>query len=153
MSNLIKIAGEGVVIEDHNAAAAITPGMLIERISAGTVQKHGTAKGVAISLWALDRPELNKAITDDYATGDEVKAFHAYPGCIINALLKNGENVAIGDKLVSDGAGGLQKYVAPQDTAAGGGAVDIPQHQIVATALAALNNTSGAQARLLVETC
>lgn len=100
-------------IEDHPASAAITPGNLIERfLDSGTLKlrKHSTAAGYATKMFALDRAELNRSYTEDYATGDLVAAIVAKPGDVIYALIPSGHAIAAGAFLESNGDGNLRTY-------------------------------------------
>ena len=73
--NVIVQTGKGVLDNALGAAAALSPGHLIERTSSSTYQKHSTAAGNAIPCVALDQRELNKGTTDAYAQNDKVKAY------------------------------------------------------------------------------
>lgn len=105
------------VLEEYTATAALSPGHVLEIISTGKVQKHGTAGGKCYALIALENSQQGKVITDAYAAGDQVYCFWARTGDSFLGLLLNGENVAIGDYLESAGDGTLRKLVA--DTSAG----------------------------------
>lgn len=105
--------GHSFDIEDHNASAAITPGMLIERFSdSGTLKlrAHSTAAGYGTRMFALDRPELNAAYTTAYAAGDLVKYIVAPAGALIYALIPSGHGIAAGAFLESNGDGYLRAY-------------------------------------------
>ncbi len=106
--NTIKVKKYSDVIKEVNAAAPITPGHLIERTSAGKVQKHATQDGTAARIFALEDELQGKAIGDNYATDTPVQCWFPYPGDEVYALLANGENVSIGDKLTSNGDGTLK---------------------------------------------
>ncbi len=95
--------------EEAVAAGAIKPGMLIEETSAGQFQAHSTEAGYAQLLFAevdaLQGGSLEAA--DDYAAADLVSANVELPGNEVQAILKAGENVSIGDLLISAGDGTL----------------------------------------------
>lgn len=97
------------------AAAAITPGHLLEITSAdqvrglNTVQKHASAGGVAAPMFAIEDALQGNTIDDDYAADAIVRLWHALPGDEIYALLADGENVTVGDELQSNGDGTLSK--------------------------------------------
>jgi len=141
--NTIKLKKYLDVIEEYEAAAAITPGMLLKLDSDGKVQKHDSAQGTAIPMFALEDELQGKGIAEDYASGDRVQVWIAQRGEQVYALLKDGTSVAIGDYLVSDGAGALKKYVAvdesvnPDDTVA----IETEHNVIVAQALEAMDLT------------
>ncbi len=95
------------------AVAAITPGHLVEKTSAGKTQKHSTAGGNATpKMFALEDELQGKEIDDAYAADDPVQVWICQPGEVVNALLKNGETIVIGDRLESAGDGTLRKYGA-----------------------------------------
>lgn len=110
------------VFEEFTAAAAITPGHLIELIAAGTVQVHATADGIAIPMFAIENNLEGKGIDDAYIAADKVQVWIPQRGDIVNALLANGETAVIGSKLTSAGDGTLKVY----DVAASGAVIEAP---------------------------
>jgi len=93
------------------AAGTITPGDLIERTSAGKVQRHSTKGGDAFPImFAIEDSLQGNEIGDNYSTGDQVQFVCPRPGDEIYAYLAQGENVSIGDPLESDGDGKLRKH-------------------------------------------
>ncbi|HEQ98823.1 MAG TPA: hypothetical protein ENO22_05730 [candidate division Zixibacteria bacterium] len=137
--NTITIKGDPVRIE-RAAAAAITPGFLIELTSADKFQAHSTAGGSAATIFALEDENQGKEISDAYSTSNEVLAAIFRPGEEAYALLADGENAAIGSKLESNGNG----YLRVVDTDASAG--DIGVQSVVGIALEALDmsGSSGA---------
>lgn len=121
------------IINEFVAAAAITPGHLVELIAAGTVQKHATAGGNVLPMFALEDELQGKGITDAYAATDPVQVWTAVRGEEVYAILKNGQNVTIGTFLESAGGGELQAHVA--DTADSNDASTNLGNQIVGVAL------------------
>jgi hypothetical protein len=105
-----KIYGDPVV-EEKAAVAAITPGMLIEITSADKYQVHSTSGGNAITCFALEDQNQGNDIDDVYAADDQVLGWYPQRGEMIEALLADGENIVIGDKLDSNGDGYLKKHV------------------------------------------
>jgi hypothetical protein len=103
----------GDVRRELQAAAAITPGHLLE-IASGKVQKHSGAAGVLPGvLVALEDPcavaGTTEAIAVDYDTNDTVYFAQGEPGDLFYMLLKNGETVVTGvTQLQSAGDGTLQ---------------------------------------------
>lgn len=118
--NKIYLAANGdshAPTEEALANAALTPGHLIELISTGKVQKHATAGGSKKQcLIALENSPGGVEITTAYAADERVYYACGRRGDIFNMLIANGENVAIGDELESNGDGTLRKFVA--DTSA-----------------------------------
>jgi len=109
--NTVIIKGTGVRNE-RVANAAITPGHLVELMSTDKVRVHATAGGVAQSAFAVEDELQGKLISDDYAA-DAVCQFNVMrKGDVVNALIANGEDIDIGDKLVSAGDGTLKEMNA-----------------------------------------
>ncbi|MHC4123662.1 MAG: hypothetical protein ACYSSI_08835 [Planctomycetota bacterium] len=120
------------VVEEIVAAAAITPGMLLEPTSADKVQVHSTAEGNALPMFALEDQNQGNDIDDAYAADDQVLVWFPQRGEMIEALLADGETIVIGDYLASNGDGYLRKH-DPDDS---GG---IQVQGIVAQAVQALD--------------
>jgi len=93
--------------EEEEAASAISPGHLCEQISDGTIQVHSTEGGYAMHRYAEVSALEGNTLTDDYADGELVSLNIELPGNEIQAFLKAGESVDIGDKLISAGDGTL----------------------------------------------
>jgi hypothetical protein len=110
--------------EEYNAAAAITPGMLVELTSAGKVQAHSNAGFDAIPMFAFEDELQGKDIDEDYAADDPVQVWIPQRGDQAYAILADGENASTGDFLESDGNGYLQVY-SKEDSAAAENAMAI----------------------------
>lgn len=111
MSHTVKLKKYEDINVEHVANAAITPGHLIEIMSTGKVRKHATAGGnAAPKMFALEDELQGKGIDDAYAADDPVQCWITQPGERVNAILKDGETVVIGDLLESAGDGTLRKY-------------------------------------------
>lgn len=132
----VELYGNGVPHEAE-AESAITPGMLIERTSSGTVQPHSTGGAGGAPHFAKEYDLTGRGIDDAYADGDQVLFCTYAPGSGVYALLATGNNVTEGDFLVSNGAGALR--AAAVDEVA------------FVQARESLNNTSGSNSRLKVE--
>lgn len=113
----IKIKKYADVVEELEAAGTITPGMLIEVTSAGKVQAHSTSGGNALKVFALEDELQGNGIDVDYDSGDQVQCWIPGRGDQVYAFLADGESVAIGDFLESNGDGKLKKHTAPIDSA------------------------------------
>ena len=134
----ILLRGDPISGEAPAAGATIKPGMLIERTSADKVQPHSSAgQAIVAPIFARENEVIGGGIDDLYATNDNVLFYHARRGDWFYAWLANGENVAIGERLQSNGAGALVSVLTDGDA--------------VCQALQAVNNTSGAIARIKVE--
>lgn len=110
MSNTIKLKKYVDVINEYEAGNTIIPGQLVQVVSDGTVQPHGTAGGVAEKAFALEDELQGKGIDDAYAEGDRVQVMYARPGDEVYAFLKEGSSITVGEFLESAGDGSLQKY-------------------------------------------
>lgn len=119
--NTVLVKGfDTMVREDYAAQAAITPGHLIERTSTGTVQKHSTAGGKALVMFAGDNKLVGKDLTVDFAASDNVPCFIPMRGAKVNALVAAAAAaIVVGDFLESAGDGTLRKVVAPLTDAFG----------------------------------
>jgi len=108
-NNTIRLLDYSNKFKEFVLAAAATAGMLVERTSAGQAQPHSSAGATNIQKMFLFEKELEGIEMDtELASGDRVQVWYPLPGDEVYALLANGENVSEGDKLASDGAGGLQ---------------------------------------------
>jgi hypothetical protein len=130
--NTITLKGDPVRFEKA-AAAAITPGFLIELTSADALQAHSTAGGTAATIFALEDENQGNSITDAYTAADLTLAAVFKPGDEVYALLADGENASIGSKLESNGDGYLR--VVDADASAG----DIGVQSVIGVALEALD--------------
>ena len=111
--NTIKLKKYLDVVNEFTATAvAITPGMLLELTSAELVQAHSTEGGPVLPMFALEDELQGKGITDNYAVSAKIQVWTAVRGEEVYALLADGEDVAVGDFLVSDGTGKLKAATA-----------------------------------------
>ena len=138
-SHTIAIQG-GDVRRELQAAAAITPGHLLE-IASGKAQKHSGDSGVLPGkLIALEDPcaaaGTTEAIDVAYDTSDTVYIAHGQPGDVYYMWLKAGETTVAGvTQLVSDGAGAL-KAVTVGATTLEGAVVGVAEEAVTAVAVA-----------------
>jgi len=109
--NTIKIKKYSDNVEELVAAAAITPGMLVEVTSGGEVQAHSSWSKNAMPKFALEDELQGKAIDEAYADGDRVQVWTPQRGDQVYGLLKDGEKVVIGDFLASNGDGYLTPFL------------------------------------------
>lgn len=108
----IVLKGSGIR-KERMANAAITPGHLVEVMSTGKLRAHATLGGNAQKAFAVENDLVGGTIATVYAQNSMVQYEILRPGDEVNALLADGENVAIGDPLMSAGDGTLKKYTAP----------------------------------------
>ena len=111
--NTIKIKKHADVIEEFEAHATITPGMLLKLNSDNEVYAHDTAAGNVVPImFALEDELQGHGIDDDYSAGDQVQVWIPGRGDVVNALLRDEQTITIGELLESDGEGKLQSHVA-----------------------------------------
>lgn len=139
--NTIKLKKYVDIINEVEASAALYPGMLVELDSAGKVKPHSTAGGNAVKQFALEDALQGKGIDDQYASGDKVQVWSCVPGEEVYAILVDGQNVAIGDFVESNGEGMLQKHVSDVESfeSAEAGSITVYPLQIVGMVLEAVD--------------
>lgn len=135
--NTIKVKKYSDVIEEMVASAAITPGMLLIVESTGKVKAHNNVDKDVFPIFALEDELRGKGIDDAYAANEPVQCWIPYRGDIVNAILADGQNVAVGDPLTSSGTGMLKKHVL--DAGASTVPWEVYPLQIVAYAAEALD--------------
>ena len=138
-----------------DGSAIVIPGMILERTSTTKRCKaHATAGGnVNVPLIALEDSYQGKTIDDGYAAtaGEKIKTWIPRTGDEAHLILVDGQSIAIGDPLESDGTGRVQKHVPDVDAALDSDDPDpvatIYTKQIIGTALEAkdLSDSSGAE--------
>jgi len=145
----VKVKNYSDVFEELQAAAAITPSMLLELTSAGKVQAHSSAGGNALPMFALENDLEGGGLGDNYATDDQVQVWIPGRGDIVDALLADGENAAIGSYLESNGDGYLKVHAADVESFESNeaGSITVYPNQIVGQAIEAVNlsDSSGAE--------
>ena len=137
MPHTIPLAGDFNYPPEDQAAAAITPGMLIEYGGvANKLRPHSTATGAAQRAFAAeslvpDFANTTAAVDKVYASGDSVRWVIGDFGSEVWAwMVASGASVAVGDLLASAGNG----YLQPSAT------------NPIARAAEALNNSASATA-------
>lgn len=132
--------------KEGKATVAVKPGMLIQWDTVYTSVKPTVAlAGIAATrkAFALENDLVGQGITDQYDINDTVQYGIFQRGAEIQALLQTGNNVAVGDPLVSAGAGNLKK--------GGTTTLGADDEEIVGYAAEALNNASGSDQFLRIE--
>lgn len=129
-SHTIAIQG-GAVRRELQAAAAITPGHLLE-IASGKVQKHSGDAGVLPGkLIALEDPcaaaGTTEAIDVDYDTNDTVYFAQGQPGDVYYMWLAIGESTTAGVTQLVSNAAGLLKAVSVGATTLEGSVVGVAE--------------------------
>ena len=134
--------------EEYKAAGAITPGMLVELTSAGTVQRHSGAGKTAFPMFAIEDALQGRDINYAYIAGDIVRCWIPTSGDTVNAYLADEEVVVIGTLVESNGLGALRKESRAgeswesADTAPGGGQHSLYDRNLVGLALEAKDLSS-----------
>lgn len=116
-------------LKESPANGVITPGDFLERATDGDFQRQSSAGQAGPNLIAVENDLIGDEITDDYATGENVRANFLKNGDEVFAFVAaSAAAIVIGDGLVFDGAGGVKKVTA---------------EVVVATALEAVDNSGG----------
>lgn len=139
-NNTIKLKNYLNIFIEKVANAAITPGMLIEIMSTDKVRAHATSEGNVLPMFALESDLEGEDITDAYAADDQVQCWIPQRGDEVYALIADGQNIVIGDFLVSNGDGYLKEYTTEVQSDAE------MSLQIVGQAIAAVNTSDSAVA-------
>lgn len=141
--NTIKIKKYLDIIVEKVANAAITPGMLVEEMSTGKVRAHATSEGNVLPIFALEDELQGKGIDDAYAAAAQVQCWIPQRGEEVYAIIADGNNIAIGDWLASNGDGYLKEHVAETESWAvsEAGEVTVLPLAIVAQAIEAVDTS------------
>ena len=134
MANTIKLKNYINVFEEYKAHEALYPGHLLFLNSDNEVALHAVADGAVLPMFALEDESQGRGIDAVYTAADPVQVWIPTRGDIVNAILKDGETIVIGDLLTSAAGGELQKY----DVAASAGVYAVP-NAIVGVAVTELN--------------
>ncbi len=133
------------------AAQTITPGALIDRNSNGEIINHAGQGLNASKLFAEENNLEGKGVADAYAAASQIQFHAAKPGDEIYALLADLENVNPTHFLESNGDGSLREHTPQAVDENGVATFTVYGNAIVARPLEAVNNSSGAAVRILVE--
>ena len=156
---LLQVNGAGVEarpIFEYEADEALTPGELVRFDADDELEPHGTAGGNALPIFVVENPYAEtaagaKAIDTDYALGSYARVIYAQPGDLVYDWLADGQNVAKGAALVSDGAGALQSGGTQAVDEGGTVTYTVYTDSVVGYADQDLNNSAGgARARIKV---
>jgi len=118
MSNTIVLKGDRRYEEHIAGEGGIYPGMLLKLNSLGKVIKHDTEGGVAERLFAEEDALQGKTVDDVYTIANIVACILALPGSVVNVLVEAGQDVAIGQTMIS-AANGKMKAANDVDTSVG----------------------------------
>jgi hypothetical protein len=150
---LLTVNGERRPIFEAEADEALTPGELVRFDTDDELEPHGTAGGYAAPMFVVENPfvEIDNGanIDKDYALGDYARYIWAQAGDLIYAFLADGQTVAKGAPLKSDGAGALTAYAGQAVAESGSATYTVYDGAIVAYADED-KAASGARARIKV---
>jgi len=137
----IKVKNYSDIMEEYDANAAITPGMLIELMSTDKVRAHANSGQNALPMFACEDELQGKSVDDAYAANDKVQVWIPGRGDIVLGILADGENAAIGSFLESNGDGMLKVHVADVESfeSAEAGSITVYPNQIVGQAVEAVD--------------
>lgn len=140
----ISVIADGAIAKEAVANAAITPGMLIEKLSNGKVRAHGSAGCDAQRAFAVEDDLQGKEISEAYSSANVVLYKVFQRGNEVYARLTTSQTINIGDWLESNGDGNLRKHAS--DSA---GVIEYPEG-IVGIAMESVVTTSSV-ANILIE--
>lgn len=108
-SDIFTIVLKGMGHHDEGEAdGAISPGMAVELAADGLYDAQSSAQAAALKgglKIAKEDALQGKTVADAYADGDRLFFYSPLPGDHIHALVKTGEDIDVGDKLVVEGGG------------------------------------------------
>jgi len=116
------------------ASFKLYPGMLVKLNSSGKLIAHNVEGGYAERCVLLEDALQGKTVNDAYTTGAVASYAVLTPGSEFNGLLKMGQNVGIGDYLISAGDGTFK--------ALSGATSSDAVRQVIAVAVEAVNASS-----------
>ena len=99
------VMGEGI------SGAEIIPGQLLIQKTTGKYHPHDVVGGNCELLVAFERELLGKGVEEVIPANTRFQFLQARSGDELYMILEDGENVGIGDLLVSNGNGNLKKLV------------------------------------------
>ena len=95
------------IMSEKEAGGAISPGHLIKREGSGVVVQTLDGAG-APPTFAKENDIAGDDLNHPYASGEIVQFFTAYGGMAVNARLKSGQNIDVGEGLISGEDGELK---------------------------------------------
>ncbi len=134
---LLQVNGDEKPVYERQAAAATTPGDLIELASATTVTPVGSAGKVNSRAFALENPYASDptalSLNQTYAIGDNVRYVYAQPGDLIYARLAASQTVAVGDVLAASATAGCLAKVTVDATTLAAAPVGVAEEAVTTT--------------------
>lgn len=108
MATTIHSKGDYRLEEFDAGEAGIYPGMLIELNSDGDVIKHDEEGGRGIAMFAAEDALQGNTVSTVYTNGARVTCCLPAKGSEVNALIEDGQDISIGEHLISAGNGKLK---------------------------------------------
>ena len=110
MANRIHNKGTFVQEENYAAEAGIYPGMLLALDSDDKVEIHDDEGGTLgdQTMFAMEDYLQGETVDDVYTIAEIVMVIIPNVGSVVNALIEDGQDISIGDKLISAGNGKLK---------------------------------------------
>jgi hypothetical protein len=106
MANQIQLSGD-FRREEAIGSGALYPGMMVELTSLLRVRAHSTEGGEGERAFVVEDALQGKTVDDVYATGTLVSYNIVARGAVIMARIDEGQNITMGEKLMSSGEGNL----------------------------------------------
>lgn len=105
--NTIPLAGDYRLLDSLHLASGQTPkpGMLLKETSDGELTVHATSGGDGECIVCMEDSLQGKTVADAYTAATICRAIIPATGSEFQALVVAGENIAIGDYLMSNGDG------------------------------------------------
>ncbi|MDD5502848.1 MAG: hypothetical protein PHH26_05230 [Candidatus Thermoplasmatota archaeon] len=108
MASTIHSKGEYRLEEFDAGEAGIYPGMLIKLNSDGDVIKHDEEGGRGLAMFAAEDALQGNTVSTEYASGARVTCYLPSKGSEVHALIENGQDISIGEQLISASNGKLK---------------------------------------------
>lgn len=117
-NNSIMVKNHHMVRNEAKCSAAVYPGMLIQRDSSNTgqIKPHATSGGNASAKFAIEDELRGRNKSQAYSSGDRVAYVECCHGDVVLCKIANGQTIADGDLLESNGDGYMKKHTAPRDS-------------------------------------
>ena len=144
--NTILIKGDPMRMEFTGADSSLYPGHLVKLGSGGTVTRQSNAGDFCAKIFAVEDDLQGKSKGDAYTTGYKVQCIACRPGDEINARIKSGESIAIGDYLTPHTDGTLKECAAEVESSAYALEDNFP----IAMALEALTDSASDFCRVMI---
>ncbi len=107
-ARIVVIGPDKPVYNESTAAEAITPGMLVNRVTSTTIEKNDlVGDGNPVCEVAVENDIFGGGIDDDYAIGATVISQLLRSGCEFNGLVAAAAAAIVYDAYVTPAAGGF----------------------------------------------